>query len=84
MPVQSDSIIYYINYTKTLEGTKFTHIYLVLFQEKNPTKEQVTKLKMKQQTNKQGPVLTYEEKKENKTHSPQLQTFIVLRIQKSH
>ena len=29
MPVQSDSIIYCINYTKTPEGTKFTHIYLV-------------------------------------------------------
>ena len=58
MPVQSDSIIYCINYTKTPEGTKFTQIYLVQFQEKNSTKEQVTKLKMKQQVNKPGPVLT--------------------------
>ena len=58
MPVQNDSIIYCIKHTKPQKEQKFAHIYLVYFQEKNTIKEHVTKLKMKQETDKPEPVLT--------------------------
>ena len=44
MPVQNDSIIYCIKYTKPQKEQQFPHIYLVSFQEKNPVKEHETKL----------------------------------------
>ena len=41
-----------------------------IISEKNSTKEQVTKLEVKQQTRKPEPVLTQEEKKENENAFP--------------
>ena len=43
--------------------------------------KQVTNLEMKQQTSKPEPVLSKKRRKKTKTHSPQLQMFIVLHIQ---
>ena len=83
MPVQNDSIIHCIKYTKPQKEQKFAHIYLVKLQEKNPVKEHKTKLE-NEVTNRQvksKPVLTEEEKKENKNTFPTATSIIVLRIQ---
>ena len=74
MPVQSDSIIYCINYTKNPGRNRiYSHIFSIMPGKGSnqrtsdkveneatieQTKEQVTKSKMKQQLNKPRPVLT--------------------------
>ena len=80
MPVQNDSIIYCIKYTKPQKEQNCSHLFSII-PGKEPAKEHETKLE-NEVTNRQAKNSTNQGKEERKQNAfPTITSIIVLRIQ---